>query len=97
MIRLIRDQSAAIRRSEPLRFTFDAVEITAHRGETVAEALMAVGILALRRAAVDGGPRGVFCGMGLCQECVVRIGGTLIEACRVPVTEGLCVQSASLR
>lgn len=97
MIRLIRDQSALISRSEALRFTFDGVEVTAHRGETVAEALMAGGILTLRHAPGDGGPRGVFCGMGLCQECVVRIGGTLIEACRVPVTEGLSVQSASPR
>ena len=30
--------------------------------------------------------------MGLCQECVVLVAGRRVEACRLPVAEGLVVE-----
>ncbi len=43
-------------------------------GDTLASALVAVGDMGLRDA-VDGGRRGVFCGMGACHECAVVVDG----------------------
>jgi aerobic-type carbon monoxide dehydrogenase small subunit (CoxS/CutS family) len=61
-------------------------------GRSVAAALLAVGIRKLRESPRAGGPRGAFCMMGVCQECVVRIDGHLRQACMVPVTPGLAIK-----
>lgn len=84
---------AGIARGAAARLRFDAVEITAHEGEILASALLAAGIRTLRHAPGDGGPRGLFCAMGSCQECVVQIEGQRIEACRVLVRDGMEVRS----
>jgi aerobic-type carbon monoxide dehydrogenase small subunit (CoxS/CutS family) len=51
------------------------------------------GINHLRDAPMDGKPRGAFCCMGLCQECVVKVDGKLVESCETIATDGLIVQS----
>jgi len=94
-MRLTPDQSNRIRRRPMVDFTFDGVRVSGHDGEILAVALIRAGHLHLRDAPEDGGARGAFCCMGLCQECVVRIDGTVVESCRCPVTQGSAV--ASLR
>lgn len=74
-------------------FRFDGETLTAREGETLAAALYAQGRRTLRISRDDGGPRGAFCFMGVCQECVVSIDGRLTEACRTPVHNGLVVES----
>lgn len=74
-------------------FRFDGEMLTAREGETLAAALYAQGRRTLRMNRDDGGPRGAFCFMGVCQECVVSIDGRLTEACRTLVHDGLVVES----
>jgi predicted molibdopterin-dependent oxidoreductase YjgC len=74
-------------------FRFNGETLSAPEGETLAAALYAQGRRTLRVSRDDGGPRGAFCFMGVCQECVVSIDGKLTEACRTPVHEGLVVES----
>ena len=81
-----------VARGARVRFHFDGRPIDAHDGESVAAALLAAGVRALRRAPVDGGARGAFCLIGLCQECLVEIAGERVEACRAAVCEGLNVR-----
>ena len=52
-----------------LKFRFDGETITALEGETIAAALSAAGIVAFRRTP-SGAPRGLYCGMGACFDCV---------------------------
>lgn len=80
-------------RGTPILFSFDGEPLTAYVGETVAMALWAAGIKALRMSPKEGAPRGVFCGMGVCQECVVVIDGRLSESCLTLVRPGLSVFS----
>ncbi len=84
---------AGVLRGAPVRLRFDDIHVAAHDGETVATALHAAGIRTLRHAPGDDGPRGLFCAMGSCQECVVLIDGQRVEACRVPVRDGMAVLS----
>jgi D-hydroxyproline dehydrogenase subunit gamma len=84
---------AGVARGAPVRLLFDGIDVAAHDGETLATALYAAGIRTLRHAPGDGGPRGLFCAMGSCQECVVLIDGQRVEACRVPVRDGMAVLS----
>ncbi len=76
-----------------VEFTFDGKSVVGLTGDTVAGALLAAGIRTLRQGAEGGGPRGLFCAMGVCQECVVVIDGANVEACRVQVADGLDVRS----
>ena len=78
--------------SGEVSFTFAGRAVRARRGETVAMALWAAGIVALRQSSRDGGPRGVLCNMGVCYECLVRIGGASVRACTTVVEPGLAVE-----
>lgn len=82
---------AGATRGPAIRFTFDGVEMPGHAGESLAAALLAQGIRTLRDG-VDGTPRGAFCLMGLCQDCVVRVDGVPVEACRTTLRAGLVAE-----
>lgn len=84
---------AGIQRSDKITFTFDGVPVIGHQGESVAAALAAADIGLLRHNRFDGSPRGAFCLMGVCQECVVELDGRRVEACRTALTEGMAIHS----
>lgn len=66
----------------------------AQAGQTVAGALIAGGRLAWRRTRSQGRPRGAFCGIGACFDCLATIDDrTDQRACLVPVRPGLRVQT----
>lgn len=74
--------------TESVRLTYEGRPVEGLAGDTVASALVAAGEMGLREA-VDGGRRGVFCGMGACHECAVVVDdqpGTL--ACMTSVKDG---------
>ena len=74
-------------------FRWHEAEIRCRAGETVAVALLCAGRLDVRRSPRTGGPRGAFCMMGVCQECLVRVDGVLRQACLTPVEDGMRVES----
>ena len=78
--------------SERLTFRFAGVEHSGRRGDTVATALWAAGVRDLRASSRLGEPRGLFCCMGVCFDCLVRVGGTPVRACTTPITHGLVVE-----
>jgi sarcosine oxidase subunit alpha len=82
-----------VTRGPAATFQFDGRAIQAFAGESVAAALLAAGVRTLRHGPGDGGPRGAFCFMGVCQECVVEVDGARTESCRLPVRDGLKVSS----
>ena len=83
---------AYVVRSRSIRVSFAGRPVTALEGETVAAALTAAGIRTLRTNE-RGEPRGVFCGMGVCFDCLVRIDGKAGQrACMTKVAEGMRIQ-----
>ncbi|MEV7087409.1 (2Fe-2S)-binding protein [Streptomyces sp. NPDC093085] len=57
----------------PFAFTFDGQDVPAEPGQSVAAALIASGRRSWRTTRVEGRPRGVFCGIGVCFDCLVTI------------------------
>ncbi|MFE0170917.1 (2Fe-2S)-binding protein [Streptomyces sp. NPDC059002] len=55
--------------------TFDGRPLTALPGQSVAAALWSAGILAWRTTRVGGRPRGAFCGIGQCHDCLATVNG----------------------
>ena len=67
----------------------DGLPVAAVEGETLLAALLASGLLAVRRSS-SGGPRGPFCGMGVCMDCQVLVEGRgMVRSCAEPVREGM--------
>jgi glycine/D-amino acid oxidase-like deaminating enzyme len=79
---------------QPVTIRFEGQPIPALAGETLAAALSAAGIVAFRRTA-GGAPRGLYCGMGACWDCVVTIDGHIGQrACMTRVADGMDVTGA---
>ncbi|HLV59495.1 MAG TPA: (2Fe-2S)-binding protein [Natronosporangium sp.] len=73
-------------------FQFDGRPVPAAPGQTVAAALWAAGVRSWRTTRVTGAPRGLFCGIGVCFDCLVTIDGTRnVRACLAPARAGMRV------
>jgi len=72
-----------------LRFSFDGTPLEAARGMTIAGAMLANGIMSWRRTPAGGRPRGIFCGVGTCFDCLVDVGDRrAVRACLVLARDG---------
>lgn len=77
-----------------VHFTFDRRPVQAREGQSVAAALLAAGHRDLRLTSRLGQPRGAFCGMGVCFDCLVQVDGCAnVRACQVAVADGMQVES----
>ena len=72
----------------------DGKEIPAKSGEPIAAALLAAGIRVFRKTAKKGYPRGIFCGIGRCTDCVMTVDGKPnVRTCVTPVRAGMKVET----
>lgn len=80
-----------LERGAQLSLTLDGRIVNAYEGETVAAVLLAEGHIATRSTR-SGSPRGVYCGMGVCFDCLVVVDGVPnTRACVTWVREGMQV------
>ena len=81
-----------LERGAPVSLTLDGREVTAYEGETVSAVLLAEGHVATRTTS-GGSPRGVYCGMGVCFDCLVVVDGVPnTRACVTWVRGGMDVE-----
>lgn len=79
-----------------MRIVVDDQPLMAIEGDSVAAALLASGRLAFRTSPIEGAPRGPYCMMGACFECLVTIDGRENrQACMITVAEGMRVETGS--
>ncbi len=81
----------ALVRGARVAIEIDGAPAEAFLGETVATALLAAGRRAFRRTDRRGAPRGLYCAIGLCFDCLVRVDGRRVRACQTPVAAGMRV------
>jgi hypothetical protein len=80
---------AGVQRGATVTISVDGAPRRAHLGETVAAALIADGEAALRLTR-GGSARGLYCGMGVCFECLVVVDGVPnTRACMTWVRDGM--------
>lgn len=83
-----------IERGEAFEIFVDGEKLLAYEGETVGTALVAAGRKILRHTDKREEPRGIYCGIGLCQECRVIIDGVPnTQACQTLATPGCRVET----
>jgi len=73
--------------------TVDGRPVRVPAGEMAAGALYQAGLVACRTTPVTGKPRGPWCMMGVCFDCLVVIDGAPNrQACLTPVVEGMRIE-----
>lgn len=90
---MFRRVETLVQRPPPVFIDVDGRKLAAEPGESLAVALAIGGITTLRTSPVRGAPRGMFCLMGVCQECAVHVNGRRTTACTERVRAGMVVQT----
>ena len=75
-------------------FTYDGGEMEGYEGEPIAMALKAAGVEVHRFTAKRHEPRGIFCAIGRCTDCVMVVDGKPnVRTCMTPLVAGMDVRT----
>lgn len=81
-------------KGKQVTFSFDGKEMKGCEGESIAAALHAAGVMTHRYTAKQHKPRGVFCCIGRCTDCVMIVNGQPnVRTCITPLEEGISVET----
>lgn len=84
---------SSVLRGPKIKIVVNGKACTAYEGETVHAALLAAGYRVLRKTRRTHQPRGIFCGMGVCYDCLVTINGAPNQrACMTRVEDRMEVE-----
>lgn len=84
----------AIEEKEKVSFTYNGQVYQGEAGEPIAMALKANGIMTHRYTKKHHEPRGIFCAIGRCTDCVMIVNGQPnIRTCITPLEAGMDVQT----
>jgi predicted molibdopterin-dependent oxidoreductase YjgC len=77
----------------PVVVTINGETVRCRAGDSVAAALLAAGLNECRDTAVKDLPRGPFCLMGICYDCLVMIDDQPNQqSCMIPVRSGMKIE-----
>jgi len=83
-------------RGIPFQIEIDGQSIQAYAGETIATAILASGQRTLRRTKERDEPRSIYCGIGICYDCLITVDGVPNQrACMTLAKPGLVVTKQS--
>ncbi|MET3767513.1 putative molibdopterin-dependent oxidoreductase YjgC [Marisediminicola sp. UYEF4] len=72
-----------------LAITLDGERLEGIAGQSIAGVILASGRLGFRRTSAAGRPRGIFCGIGVCFDCLVEVDGARdVRACQRRAVDG---------
>ena len=78
--------------AEEVTLQVDGVAISARVGETIAAALVASGRVEFQRTEHRHAPRGVYCAIGKCTDCVMTVNGVPnVRTCITLVEHGMVI------
>ena len=74
----------------------DGKPLEAFAGEPIAAALIAAGFRVFRHTTKRNEPRGLFCALGRCTDCVMTVDGRPnVRTCVTPARDGMVIESQS--
>lgn len=81
-------------KGKEVHFTLDGNDMVGFEGEPIAAALEAAGVTTHRYTAKKHTPRGIFCAIGRCTDCVMIVDGQPnVRTCITPLKEGMVVET----
>lgn len=83
-----------IKKGRIVNFTYDGKELQGYEGEPIAAALKAQGVMVHRYTKKEHKPRGIFCAIGRCTDCVMVVNGQPnVRTCVTPLEEGMKIKT----
>lgn len=83
-----------VKKGEKVTFCFDGKEVFGFEGEPIAVALKANGLMVHRYTKKEHKPRGIFCAIGRCTDCVMVVDGVPnVRTCITPLKAGMDVKT----
>lgn len=83
-----------LEKGQVVEFTFDGKKIEGYEGEPIAAALKAADVMVHRYTQKEHKPRGIFCAIGRCTDCVMIVDGVPnVRTCITPLKAGMVVQT----
>lgn len=80
-----------------LELTLDGRPLAARPGQSVGAALTDAGIRSWRTTRREGRPRGLFCGIGVCYDCLITVDDVPNQrACLVEAADGMRLETGHL-
>lgn len=77
-----------------IKVIVDGREIWGYENEMIAATLTANGIRTFRKTKKKKEPRGVFCAIGKCTDCVMTVNGQPnVRTCVTPIEEGMVIET----
>ena len=77
-----------------VKFSYDGTTLEGYEGEPIAAALKAAGIQIHRYTKKEHTPRGIFCAIGRCTDCVMVVDGVPnVRTCVTPLKAGMNIQT----
>lgn len=76
-----------------VKIEVDNKAMDAFEGEPIAAALIANGINVFRYTKKYKQPRGIFCAIGLCTDCIMMVDGVAVRTCVTGVEEGMKIKT----
>ena len=81
-------------KGEEVTFFFDGKEVKGYEGEPIAAALKAAGLMVHRYTQKEHKPRGIFCAIGRCTDCVMVVDGVPnVRTCITQLQAGMNVKT----
>lgn len=82
------------KQKEQVTFFYNGEPVCGYAGESIAAALKAAGIMVHRYTKKQHRPRGIFCAIGRCTDCVMVVNGKPnVRTCVTPLEAGMDVRT----
>lgn len=83
-----------VQKGKKVTFFYNGTEVEGYEGEPIAAALKAAGVMVHRYTRKEHKPRGIFCAIGRCTDCVMIVDGRPnVRTCVTPLEQGMRVQT----
>ena len=77
-----------------VKIIVDGEQMEAREGEMIAAALIATGKKYFSKTIKTHEPRGIYCGIGRCTDCVMTVNGIPnVRTCITPVEDGMVIET----
>ncbi len=84
---------AQIQHGERFEIQVDGKPVEAYPGETIATVMLTAGIRSFHHDSVSGSVSRLYCGMGVCLQCLTMVNGEFCQACQTMARPGMKVET----
>lgn len=91
--RIVEHPILEVKPKKKIRFVFEGNEVEGMEGDTIASALVALGIVTMGHSLKKHRPRGFYCAIGNCASCDMTVNGIRnVRTCITPLEDNMNVQ-----